>query len=72
MKPPRPAEDFGLTDREPQVLLLMAEGLTNQRSALKLSISVSTLKSHLTNIYQELGVQTCSEALVLAAKSAMT
>jgi NarL family two-component system response regulator LiaR len=66
---PQPAVDFKLTDRELEVLVLLAEGLTNQQSALKLSISQSTLKYHMTNIYHKLGVQTRSEALVLAAKN---
>ena len=66
---PQPAVDFHLTDRELEVLVLLAEGLTNQQSALKLSISPSTLKFHMSNIYQKLGVQTRSEALVLAAKN---
>jgi len=66
---PQPAVDFHLTDRELEVLVLLAEGLTNQQSALRLSISQSTLKFHMTNIYEKLGVQTRSEALVLAAKN---
>lgn len=67
--PLQPAADFHLTDRELEVLVLLAEGLTNQQSALKLSISQSTLKFHMANIYYKLGVQTRSEALVLAAKN---
>ena len=67
--PPQPAMDFQLTDRELEVLVHLAEGLTNQQTALQLSISVSTLKFHMNNIYQKLGVQTRSEALVLAAKN---
>jgi DNA-binding CsgD family transcriptional regulator len=66
---PQAAVDFKLTDRELEVLVLLAEGLTNKQSALKLSISVSTLKFHMKNIYEKLGVQTRSEALVLAAKN---
>lgn len=66
---PQPSVDFHLTDRELEVLVHLAEGLTNQQTALKLSISVSTLKFHMNNIYQKLGVQTRSEALVLAAKN---
>ena len=69
LDPPAPAVDFHLTDRELEVLVLLAEGLTNRQSALKLSISQSTLKFHMNNIYQKLGVQTRSEALVLAAKN---
>ena len=69
LSPPQPTVDFHLTDRELEVLVMLAEGLTNQQSAQKLSISQSTLKFHMTNIFQKLGVQTRSEALVLAAKN---
>jgi len=69
VSPPQPTLNFHLTDRELEVLVLLAEGLTNQQSAEKLSISQSTLKFHMTNIFQKLGVQTRSEALVLAAKN---
>ncbi|MBC8507770.1 MAG: response regulator transcription factor [Chloroflexi bacterium] len=69
LSPPQPTLNFHLTDRELEVLVLLAEGLTNQQSAQKLSISQSTLKYHMTNIFQKLGVQTRSEALVLAAKN---
>jgi NarL family two-component system response regulator LiaR len=67
--PPQPTLDFHLTDRELEVLVLLAEGLTNQQTAAKLSISQSTLKFHMNNIFQKLGVQTRSEALVLAVKN---
>jgi len=69
MSPPKEGKNFNLTKRELEVLLLLAEGLTNQQSARKLSISQSTLKFHMTNIYKKLDVQTRSEALVLAAKN---
>jgi DNA-binding NarL/FixJ family response regulator len=69
VSPPRPIADYQLTDRELEVLVILAEGLTNQQSARRLSISTSTLKFHMSNIYRKLGVQTRSEALVLAAKN---
>jgi two-component system, NarL family, response regulator LiaR len=69
VSPPQPAVNFHLTDRELEVLVLLAEGLTNQQTAQKLSISQSTLKFHMSNIFEKLGVQTRSEALVLAAKN---
>jgi len=69
VSPPQPTVNFHLTDRELEVLVLLAEGLTNQQSAQKLSISQSTLKFHMNNIFEKLGVQTRSEALVLAAKN---
>ncbi len=68
LSPPQPEKDYQLTDREMEVLILLAEGLTNQQTAQKLSISQSTLKFHMNNIYEKLGVHTRSEALVLAAK----
>lgn len=69
VSPARPIADYQLTDRELEVLVILAEGLTNQQSARRLSISTSTLKFHMSNIYRKLGVQTRSEALVLAAKN---
>jgi NarL family two-component system response regulator LiaR len=60
---------FKLTDRELEVLVLMADGLTMQQMAGKLSISLSTVKYHSTNIFQKLGAQNRSEALVIALKN---
>jgi DNA-binding NarL/FixJ family response regulator len=45
VSPPRPIADYQLTDRELEVLVILAEGLTNQQSARRLSISQSTLRS---------------------------
>lgn len=59
---------FRLTDRELEVLVLMAEGLTVGQIGHKLTISQSTVKFHTTNILDKLGVQTRSEALIFAAK----
>ena len=59
---------FRLTDRELEVLVLMAEGLTVNQIGQRLTISQSTVKFHTTNILDKLGVQTRSEALIFAAK----
>lgn len=61
--------DFGLTARETQVLQLMAQGYNNVEIAERLVISQSTVKFHLTNILYKLGVETRSEAIVVAAKN---
>lgn len=66
---PQMLHKFNLTDRELEVLLLLAEGLQNQQIAAKLSISPSTVKFHKVNIFEKLGVQTQSEALVVAVKN---
>ncbi|MGH2444730.1 MAG: ATP-binding protein [Candidatus Limnocylindria bacterium] len=46
-----------LSDRELEVLGCVAEGLSNQRIADRLSISVRTVERHLSNIYSKLGVE---------------
>ncbi len=66
---PEMINKFNLTDREIEVLLLLADGLQNQQISNKLAISLSTVKFHKTNIFQKLGVQTRSEALVVAVKN---
>lgn len=62
------ANTFNLTDRELAVLGLLAEGLTLNEISSRLKITASTVKFHLTNIQDKLGVTTRAEALVLAAK----
>ncbi len=51
-----------LSPREREVLALVAEGLTNSQIAERLVISTETVKFHLRNIYQKLGVSTRTEA----------
>jgi two-component system, NarL family, response regulator LiaR len=67
--PKRQSQDFGLTQRELEVLRLMAEGLNNGEIAARLTISQSTVKFHIANVIHKLGVDTRTEAIVLAAKN---
>jgi len=55
-----------LTDRELEVLLLLAEGLTNPEIAQRLFISLPTVKSHTSNIYGKLGVHNRKQAVATA------
>ncbi len=55
-----------LSDREVDVLHLLADGLTNQEIALTVHISVNTVKTHLKNIYDKLGVHTRREVIARA------
>lgn len=65
-----PATDkFNLTDRELEILVAMADGLTLQQMALKFSIALTTVKYHSANIFRKLGAQNRSEALVVALKN---
>lgn len=65
--PPVPGLD--LTDREREVLILMIEGLNNTQIAGKLTVSPSTIKSHVSNILSKLGVASRTEAVTLALRS---
>ncbi len=56
----------GLSEREAEVLGLVAEGLTNQNIADRLVISITTVKTHVGNIYQKLGVTNRTQAVARA------
>ncbi|MEV1247849.1 AAA family ATPase [Nonomuraea sp. NPDC049750] len=62
---PRPAQD-GLTERERDVLRLIAEGLSNRQIAARLHISPSTAGVHVSHILTKLGAATRTEAAVIA------
>jgi DNA-binding NarL/FixJ family response regulator len=47
---------YGLSMREKEVALAVAEGLTNKQIARKFSLSEDTVKHHLTNIFEKLNV----------------
>jgi len=51
-----------LTDREREILALVAEGLTNAGIARRLWVSEPTVKFHLANLYRKLGVANRTEA----------
>jgi len=55
-------EQYGLSDRELDVLLLISQGLKNEEIAAKLFISVSTIKTHTRNIFIKLDVRNRIEA----------
>jgi DNA-binding NarL/FixJ family response regulator len=53
---PPPRKTYGLTSRELEVVTLITEGYTNKDIATAFSISEETVKRHLTNIFNKLGV----------------
>ncbi len=55
-----------LSDREREVLLLVAEGLANKQVGRRLGISESTVKVHLGNIYRRIGVTDRTSAALWA------
>lgn len=61
-----PKKDYGLSDREKEVLELMARGLLMKQIADQLSVSYHTVNNHLRNIYAKLHVNSRSSAVAKA------
>jgi len=65
---PRASEDHGLTERQREVLRLMAEGRSAKQMASAMSLSIHTIRSHQRNLYRTLGVGSLANALKLAGE----
>lgn len=63
------SELFVLSDRESEILDLVAQGLRNKEIATKLSIAEKTVKNHVSNILKALQVNSRTEAAMKAVKS---
>jgi len=55
-----------ISPREQEILQSVSIGLSNQEIAARFSISVSTVKTHLENIFRKLGVSNRTQAIVQA------
>jgi DNA-binding NarL/FixJ family response regulator len=71
--PPRtaPAELSGLTDREREILVLIARGRSNAEIAAALAVSPSTVKNHVTSLFAKLGVRDRAQAVIIAYEAAL-
>jgi len=61
-----------LTDREREVLQLMAEGRTSKEIATQLNLSVKTIESHRMNIMEKLNIHTVAELTKYAIREGLT
>jgi DNA-binding NarL/FixJ family response regulator len=52
-----------LSERESEIVVLAARGLSNHQIATELGLSEATVKRHLANVYQKIGVRSRSEAV---------
>jgi DNA-binding NarL/FixJ family response regulator len=65
----RPTGGVELTGREREVLQLVVDGMANKQIARRLGISEKTVKGHLTNLFQRIGVSDRTQAALWAERS---
>ena len=65
------SNDYGLSPREHEVLILIAKGLSYQEIADQLFVSITTVKTHASNIFSKMDVQRRTQAVMLAQKTGL-
>jgi DNA-binding NarL/FixJ family response regulator len=61
----------GLTAREVEILKLMATGMANKQIAFRLKISEKTVRNHVSNMYEKLGIYDRSQAVLYAVRKGL-
>jgi DNA-binding NarL/FixJ family response regulator len=62
----RAQSSLGITERERQVLQLLADGCSNKQIAARLGLSPNTVKTHVARLFEKLRVARRTEAILLA------
>ena len=61
----------GLTGREVEILKLLASGMANKQIAYHLKISEKTVRNHVSNIYEKLGIFDRAQAVLYAVRKGL-
>ena len=61
----------GLTSREIEILKLLAGGMANKQIAYRLKISEKTVRNHVSNMYEKLGIYDRSQAVLYAVRKGL-
>lgn len=61
----------GLTNREIEILKLLANGMANKQIAFQLKISEKTVRNHVSNAYEKLGIYDRSQAVLYAVRKGL-
>ncbi len=68
----KPPKNFGLTKREMEILAAIVAGLSNKEIARRFTLSEDTVKHHLTNIFDKVGVASRLELALFAINNHLT
>jgi two-component system, NarL family, response regulator DegU len=60
-----------LTDRQVEILTLLALGLSEKEVAFRLGISLRTARNHVANLYQRLGLHHRTDAVLVAVRNGL-
>jgi DNA-binding NarL/FixJ family response regulator len=61
----------GLTEREVEILRLLAQGLANKQIAYRLRVSDKTVRNHISNLYRKLGISDRTQAVLYAVRKGL-
>ncbi|HEV2036811.1 MAG TPA: LuxR C-terminal-related transcriptional regulator [Candidatus Dormibacteraeota bacterium] len=62
------SESLPLTDRQLEILTLLALGFSEKEVAVRLGISLRTARNHVANLYQRLGLHHRADAVLIAVR----